>query len=89
MVTDQVSIEFCSRSSNNELRTLNRVTAPVVSIFGVIGGTVIIFRYLSPNKDGSFVSDEDRQRVRGGSNGQSPFGTVAGRPPRSTGGSTN
>lgn len=74
-----------SRSSNNMRR--NRLTAPAVSIIGVIGGTVLMFRYLSPNKDGSFVSDEDRQRVRGGTDGTSPFGTVAGRPPRSTGGS--
>lgn len=66
---------------------MNRLAAPVISIVGVVGGTFLMFRIMSPNKDGSFVSNEDRQRVRGGTDGQSPFGTVAARPPRSTGGS--
>ncbi|KAJ5328463.1 hypothetical protein N7452_008853 [Penicillium brevicompactum] len=56
-----------------------------MSIFGVVGGTYLTFTLLSPNKDGSVVSDEDRQNIRGGSNG-TPFGTKTARPPRTTAG---
>lgn len=57
-----------------------------MSVLGVVGGTYLTFVLLSPNKDGSFVSNEDRENVRGGSNGQSPFGTKTARPPRTTAG---
>lgn len=46
-----------------------------------------MFRYLSPNRDGSLISNEERQAMRGGSNGQSPLGTRTARSPRGTGGS--
>lgn len=70
-------------ATNQQAR--NRYPA-LMSVVGVVGGTYLAFVLLSPNKDGSVVSDEDRRNVRGGSNGQSPFGTKTARSPRSTAG---
>jgi hypothetical protein len=63
----------------------NRYPA-LMSVFGVVGGTYLTFVLLSPNKDGSVISDADRRNVRGGSDGTSPFGTKTARSPRSTAG---
>ena len=73
-------------TANNHSDERRSRYAPLFSIVGVVGGTYLMFKFLSPDKTGSVVSDEERRQVRGGSTGQSPFGTVSARPPRSTSG---